>query len=366
MLTFLHAADLHLDAPFRSLSPEQAVERRAEQRQLLRRLSETARQAEADLILLSGDLFDRQRVRPETMEQLYDCFEALDIPIFLAPGNHDPYSAASPYRTKPWPSNVHIFTQDHPQRVELAELGAVVYGAAFLSEHRSTSPLAEFRAQDHGLARLGCFHGEAGTSQGHYAPIPYEDIAASGLDYLALGHNHTASGLKRVGGTFYAWPGCTEGRGFHECGEKGVYLGQLADGRVSLDFVPLASRRCLSPRLDITGQEAEQVVRAYLQRSDARDLARIILVGRRSRQQHIDTKQLTALARGYFYSAKVIDSTTTGDELWTRLQEDSLLGFFLQEMHRQLEQAQTPAERMLVERAVRIALDAFEDREEPT
>ena len=35
MLRFLHAADFHLDSPFRSLAPEQAVARRRESRELL-------------------------------------------------------------------------------------------------------------------------------------------------------------------------------------------------------------------------------------------------------------------------------------------------------------------------------------------
>ena len=39
MLTFLHAADFHLDSPFHALPPEQAAERRQEQRQLLTRLT---------------------------------------------------------------------------------------------------------------------------------------------------------------------------------------------------------------------------------------------------------------------------------------------------------------------------------------
>ena len=38
MLRFLHAADFHLDSPFRSLAPEQAVARRRESRELLERL----------------------------------------------------------------------------------------------------------------------------------------------------------------------------------------------------------------------------------------------------------------------------------------------------------------------------------------
>ena len=51
MLTILHAADLHLDAPFASLAPEQARRRRAEQRELLERLAALARTQQADLVL---------------------------------------------------------------------------------------------------------------------------------------------------------------------------------------------------------------------------------------------------------------------------------------------------------------------------
>ena len=96
MLTFLHAADFHLDSPFHALPPEQAAERRQEQRQLLTRLADTARQAQVDLVFLAGDLFDGQRARPETVQALYQVLEELEAEVFLSPGNHDPYSPTSP------------------------------------------------------------------------------------------------------------------------------------------------------------------------------------------------------------------------------------------------------------------------------
>ena len=46
MIKFLHAADLHLDAPFAALSPEQAAERRREQRAL----RDTAHAVRADAV----------------------------------------------------------------------------------------------------------------------------------------------------------------------------------------------------------------------------------------------------------------------------------------------------------------------------
>ena len=142
MLTFLHAADFHLDSPFHALPPDQAAERRQEQRQLLTRLADAARQSQADLIFLAGDLFDSQRVRPETIQALYQVLEELEAEVFLSPGNHDPYTKVSPYHKFTWPSHVHFFTTPTPQRVELPQLGAVVYGGAFTASYRMDSPLA--------------------------------------------------------------------------------------------------------------------------------------------------------------------------------------------------------------------------------
>ncbi|MFR4757254.1 MAG: metallophosphoesterase family protein [Evtepia gabavorous] len=230
MLTFLHAADFHLDSPFHALPPEQAAERRQEQRQLLTRLADTARQAQVDLVFLAGDLFDGQRARPETVQAPLSGLGGAGGRGLLSPGNHDPYSPTSPYGKFPWPDHVHIFTQAAPARVEVPQLGAVVYGSAFTSLYRMDSPLAGFHAQEEDLAAFGCFHGDLSSAHSRYGPITHNEIAASGLHYLALGHSHSASGLKRAGKTYYAWPGCPEGRGCDETGDKGVLSGP-AGGR---------------------------------------------------------------------------------------------------------------------------------------
>ena len=172
-LTFLHAADFHLDSPFHALPPEQAAERRQEQRQLLTRLADTARQAQVDLVFLAGDLFDGQRARPETVQALYQVLEELEAEVFLSPGNHDPYSPTSPYGKFPWPDHVHIFTQAAPARVEVPQLGAVVYGSAFTSLYRMDSPLAGFHAQEEDLAAFElAFMGTSPPPTAATAPSP--------------------------------------------------------------------------------------------------------------------------------------------------------------------------------------------------
>ena len=58
MLTIIHGADFHLDAPFAALPADKARERRGEQRELLNRLADLVEARRADLVLLSGDLLD--------------------------------------------------------------------------------------------------------------------------------------------------------------------------------------------------------------------------------------------------------------------------------------------------------------------
>lgn len=224
MLTFLHAADLHLDSPFHALPPEQAAQRRREQRQLLSRLAQAARESRADLIFLAGDLFDSQRVRPESLQALEEFFAALEVPVFLAPGNHDPYTDASPYCCRAWPGHVHIFSGPTPERVEVPRLGVTVYGSAFVSPYRMDGPLTGFRAREEGVS-FGCFHGDLSSPHSRYGPITQGEVAGSGLTYLALGHSHAASGLQRAGQTYYAWPGCPEGGALMRWGTRGFTSG---------------------------------------------------------------------------------------------------------------------------------------------
>lgn len=120
----VHAADFHLDSAFGALNAEQARQRRRESREVLTRLSNYVNQNGVDLVLLAGDLFDSDTTYRETLEALSDALGAMRARVFIAPGNHDPYSAKSAYATLAWPENVHVFTSKTVERVELPELGA--------------------------------------------------------------------------------------------------------------------------------------------------------------------------------------------------------------------------------------------------
>ena len=130
-LRILHAADLHLDSPFEGLPSGKAAIRRSEQRELLNSLAELSQREKVDLVLLSGDLLDSAKAYYETGEELVRALNNIAAPIFISPGNHDYYSAKSPYAKLKLPENVFVFSSPDIERVELPGMRAVVYGAAF-------------------------------------------------------------------------------------------------------------------------------------------------------------------------------------------------------------------------------------------
>jgi len=362
MLKFIHAADFHLDAPFTALSTDEARRRREEQRLLPQRLAELCRAEGADLVLLAGDLLDGERVYRETLLALAKALGGLEVPVFIAPGNHDFYGPRTPYAAISWPENVHIFTTNEIEGVELP--GCTVYGAAFTAPACDESPLKGFAAPRDGKPGLMVLHGDV-EGKGRYSSITADDIAASGLTYLALGHVHACSGLQKSGGTWWAYPGCIEGRGFDELGDKGVLVGTVSDaGAVEARFVPLARRRYQVYTVDLTGAEdPAAALAAALPKDGADDLVRILLTGERGGEP-LDLEGLEAAVAPWFAGVVLRDQTRLSRDLWERRGENSLTGLFLREMERRIAREEDPEARLRLEKAARFGLAALENREE--
>jgi len=361
-LKILHAADLHLDSPFEALSSGKAAMRRAEQRELLGRLAALVRDEGADLVLLAGDLLDSDNTYYETGEVLARCLGGMGVPVFIAPGNHDYYSPRSPYARLKLPENVHVFTEHAMQRVSLPDLGANVYGAAF-TEKRSGPLLRGFSAgREDGMWNLLCLHGEVGVRDSAYDPISEEELAASGADYVALGHIHKASGLRRAGDTRYAWPGCPEGRGFDETGEKFVYLVTLSEGGCQLEERSVALRRYESMSVDVTGTDALLAIHTSLPDETARDIYRITLTG--EADESPDLNRLTANLEDLFFAVQLRDETHMRRDVWDCAGEDTLRGLFLRRLRAQYDAARDEAGRRRAEQAARWGLAALDNAEE--
>ncbi|MDR0862746.1 MAG: DNA repair exonuclease [Oscillospiraceae bacterium] len=358
-MKILHAADLHLDSPFDGLSAAESAIRRSEQRDLLARIAELAQSERVDVVLLAGDLFDSVASFYQTHETLLRAFESMDAQIFIAPGNHDYYCPKSPYAHVKFPENVHIFKSETIERVDLPHLNASIYGAGFTAP--SSPPLLRgFIADDADSLNIMVLHGD--TSGDVYNHVSEADVASSGLDYLALGHVHTFSGILKAGKTRYAYSGCAEGRGFDETGKMGVIIGEITKSVCDLRFVPLGGREYVITSLDLTGAtDALAAISAATMSVSTRDTVRIILSG--AYDGRVNTRELEKQLSERFFRVQVRDNTRPVRDVWDGANEDTLRGAFLREMRTRYDAADGGGKTHVL-LAVRFGLSALDSGEE--
>jgi DNA repair exonuclease SbcCD nuclease subunit len=108
---------------------------------------------------------------------------------------------------------VTLLTPERPD-VHLPTLDAVVFGRVFATKRAPHSPLEGLAAgaDERATWKIGMVHGALaipGVVERDEVLVTTEEIAASGLDYLALGHWHSAQ-QGRAGSTTYAYSGAPE------------------------------------------------------------------------------------------------------------------------------------------------------------
>ncbi|MBR2048248.1 MAG: metallophosphoesterase [Oscillospiraceae bacterium] len=320
MIKILHSADWHMDATLRAFTPEQRIALRREMLALPGKIADICIREDCDLVLLSGDLFDGFSYTPESVSAVRNALLRMEVPVFIAPGNHDYCRGGSPWMQEDWPVNVFIFDKPQITSYRLPELSCRVYGAGFDSID-CPGLLNGFQADAEERYAVMVLHGDPTAADSPYCPVTAAQVRDSGLDYLALGHIH-AAGRFGAGGGLCAWPGCPMGKGYDETGIKGVLVVELErDRETVLQFVPVDGTRFYDWNTE-AGENPVRALERALPAEGSEDFYRIHLTGE---SQGID---LEALRKHFsrFPNLTLLDETVPVTPLWERAGEDSLEG----------------------------------------
>lgn len=369
----LHLSDLHFDTPFSDLNRNFSEKRREELRETFGKVVNIAAQEKVDLMLISGDVFDNLTVMKTTLDYIIKKLKEIpEIKVFISPGNHDPYNEKSFYSMIKWPENVHIFKEEM-ERVFLPDLNVDVYGRAFSKAYERESLLKDFNSTfkvDKDRINLMVIHGDISNNgkENEYNPITLEEIGESNMDYIALGHRHSFSGIQREKNTYYAYCGNPEGRGFDEIGEKGILLGEIGKSYINLNFLPISKRTYEVIEINVEGSETYEEIKNIIENSIPKEKAennlyKLILKGELHQDFYINTSVLMDKIKDYFYYVKLVNDTDIAIDYEALSKEMSLKGMFTKRLLMLIEEAENEEERKRLKKALRIGVQSLNNKE---
>ncbi len=353
MIRVLHTADWHIDAPLRDFTAQQRRDLRSALLEVPGKIADLAAREGCDLCLLAGDVFDGSFTR-EGYEAVFRALERMNIPVFITPGNHDPYREDSPWMQLPWPDNVYLFRSRELGAYRVEALDCIVYGAAFTAAE-CPGLLEDFRAECTERYALMVLHGDPTNPASPYNPVTAAQVREAGLDYVALGHIH-APGRFGAGASMCAWPGCPMGRGYDETGTKGVLVAEI-DETTNVRFLPLDTPRFFDFTV-AAGEDPLGAVESVLPAGGSRDHIRVRLTGETRAGAMEGLRERFAA----WPNLRLLDETVPRGDIWETAGEDSLTGLFF----RILRDAAAEADEQTAERlelAAGISRSILEGRE---
>ncbi|MEP6639648.1 MAG: DNA repair exonuclease [Chloroflexota bacterium] len=358
MLRIIHTADVHLGARHDDLG-EQAAAQRERQFAAFKAAIDLAIAETVDLFLIAGDLFDSNVQPRRSVERVAAELKRLAgarIRTVIIPGTHDCFDRASIYRaydlvamagTTPDEGLITVLDPDHPS-VRLAPLDLVVHGPVFATKRAPHSPLQGLATAPDDAAdetgrpaawRIGMVHGSIsipGRTDRDEVVITTEEIAASGLDYLALGHWHSTQSGK-AGEVTYAYSGAPEPVALDQDRAGKVLLVEL-DERAGKRSVTIQERQVGRTRFDkaevdtATLSNQPALIEGLAARTDPDLVLDVRLVGVRpdALDLHIDEIE-TALAP-FFLKVRVRDGSMAALTEGPLPSPDTIAGAFIRDL----------------------------------
>lgn len=239
MVRFVHTGDWQLGMTRYFLGPEAQPRFTADRVAAVARIGRLAVEQGCSFVVVSGDVFESNHVERCIVARALDAMAATpEVTFYLLPGNHDPFDAASVFRsasfTSRCPANVVVLHQPGPHPIGP---GVELVAAPWSTKRPAEDLLA---AALHGLPADGTVRIAVGHGATDVRSPATADPALVGLDaleaaiaegrvhYVALGDRHSTSS---EGGTDRVWyAGTPEPTDYREEDPGNVLVVEIGEG----------------------------------------------------------------------------------------------------------------------------------------
>jgi DNA repair protein SbcD/Mre11 len=369
MLKILHTADIHLGAKFPGLGNKGASQRE-QLRTTFRNVIATAIKERVNIVLIVGDLFDANQQPQRNIDLVIEQFNLLNqnnIPVCLIPGTHDSLDSSSIYRKVDFEgkcSNLKIFADENISCKEYPSLDLTVYGKPNLSNRSYISPLKGLKPSTLSKFHIAMAHGsfyipEKIAEDDHVFRL--EEVKASGMDYLALGHWHRVYSCSEKPPAWYSGPP----EWIPDQTEKGgVLLISLSDsGEVKVEPKKLGLRDYDEVEIDMSEIQDLATLKARISKGANQNLVRqVTLKGLRDAELIISPEELETELGEKIFHLSVMDKSHPKSGEVTEDEERLIRNRFIKLMKGQIEGSEGE-EKDIAENALQYGIALLDGKE---
>ncbi|MFW6095363.1 MAG: metallophosphoesterase family protein [Bacteroidota bacterium] len=280
----LATADLHLGRKSSAI-PQDVAE--SSVKYTWNRFIDLAIHRQVDIVLLGGDIIDRDNRYFEAIGPLQNGFAKLKnegIQVYVVAGNHD-YDVIHSILANREYENVHFLGEQgtwEKQIFSKNNLEIQFAGWSFPSQHFKHNPLNTFERLEldsHKLT-IGLLHTEVDMKETNYAPVTTDELATKPVDAWILGHIHKPTDFDKQN-SMIGYPGSPHALNPGENGIHGpLFIQAQGKNNITIERIPLSPVRyetinvAIKAGSDETGVR-EAVTTAIFEHSNALDIENV-------------------------------------------------------------------------------------------
>lgn len=209
----VHTADIHLS----SKHPERL--------EALEQIIDVCKEEDADILLITGDLFDQNINIEDLKTDLRPLFSDNGFETLVIPGNHD----KSAFRQEDYFGEDITVLQEKPYSQEVFDelnIVALPYTDKEFSELVDTLSDATMENKKNILMIHCTLAGTSGSfgEESEYLPVRPSELVKTGFDYVLAGHIHSSATRKTFGDTKFAYSGSPVSISSSETGKREVWI----------------------------------------------------------------------------------------------------------------------------------------------
>ncbi|MDO5564238.1 MAG: metallophosphoesterase [Eubacteriales bacterium] len=331
-MRFVHVSDVHWGMLPDSDKPW-AKDRAYDIKETFAKVISKTKELNADLLLISGDLFHRSPLIAD-LKEINSLFNTIPYTkIIIVAGANDRLRKNSNVLSFNFAKNVHYITSEDIESIYFQDLNVEIHAFSYYTQELKTRMIDNLNIKDDDKTHIVVAYGGDTT----HMPIDLDKLTNQNISYYALGSVHKPTELveKKI-----VYPGSLEPLDISEQGDRGIFIGDINTITKQVErvyFQPMSKLHYIALSVTVsketTNEELSRTIVSEIRKRGDENIYRLRLIGKHDPETVFDFQNLTHLVR----IVDIIDESEPEYNFaeLTKNHAEDMIGFYIQALQKE-------------------------------